>query len=188
MDFIFNYNEPVPENNIPCDYLCPIVIQVPCATDLQIAEHDTPAKVSNISTNHEYAEPICSNPTDRKRDKINKKKIKQIQKNQIAHEWSITCLHSNTVSKKCSVSILKPTDIHTFKTNLCELTSKIEQDKPLLTMMKIDRPINTDRRKGNKKEKTVVIYYLPTEKGDIVQVCSIAFTGITRITKRRLNI
>lgn len=55
-------------------------------------------------------------------------------------------------------------------------------------MMKIDRPINTDRRKRNKKEKTVVIYYLPTEKGDIVQVCSIAFTGITRITKRRLNI
>jgi len=54
--------------------------------------------------------------------------------------------------------------------------------------MKIDRPIRTNRRKGNKKEKTVVIYYLPTEKGDIVQVCSIAFTGITRITKRRLNI
>jgi len=59
MDFIFNYDEPVPENNIPLDDLCPIVIQVPCATDLQIAEHDTPAKVSNISSNPEYAEPIC---------------------------------------------------------------------------------------------------------------------------------
>lgn len=188
MDFIYNNDESIPKNNAPLDDSTPIVIQIPCTTDLQITEHDTPAKVSNISTNPEYAEPVQTNPSGRKRNKINQKKIRQIQKNKIPHEWFITCTHSNNVSKKCSVSILKPADINTFKTNLCELSSKIEQDKFLLTMMTIKCPLRTDRRKGNKEEKPVIIYYLPTEKGDLLQICSIAFTGITRITKRRLNI
>ncbi|KAL4085284.1 hypothetical protein QTP88_027143 [Uroleucon formosanum] len=123
MDFIYNNDEPVPDNNTPLNDLFPIVIQIPCTTDLQITEHDTPAKVSNVSTNPEYAEPVQTNPS--------------------------------------------------------------EQNKFLLTMMKVKCPIRTDRRKGNKEEKTVIVYYLPTEKGDLLQVCSIAFTDITRITKRR---
>ncbi|KAL4142538.1 hypothetical protein QTP88_004979 [Uroleucon formosanum] len=188
MDFIYNNDEPVPDNNTLLNDLFPIVIQIPCTTDLQITEHDTPAEVSNVSTNPEYAEPVQTNPSGRKRNKINQKKIKQIQLNKIPHEWFITCPYSNNVSKKCNVSILKPTDISAFKTNLCGLSSKIEQDKFLLTMMKIKCPIRTDRRKGNKEEKTVIVYYLRTEKGDLLQVCSIAFTDITRITKRRLNI
>ncbi|XP_022166413.1 uncharacterized protein LOC111030967 [Myzus persicae] len=189
MDFIYNNDELVPDNNTPLDDLFPIVIQIPCTTDLDhVTEHDTPAKVSNISSNPEYAEPVQTNPSGRKRNKKNQKKIKQIKLNKIPHEWLITCPHSNKISKKCNVSILKPTDISAFKTNLCDLSSKIEQDKFLLTMMKIKCPIRTDRRKGNKEEKTVIVYYLPTEKGDLLQICSIAFTDITRITKRRLNI
>lgn len=35
--------------------------------------------------------------------------------------------------------------------------------------------------------KTALIYYLLTEKCDLIQVCLIALTGITRITKRQLN-
>jgi len=88
MDFIYNNDEPVPDNNAPLDGLFPIVIQIPCTTDLQITEHDTPAKVSNISTNPEYAEPVQINPSGRKRNKINQKKVRQIQLNKIPHDWS----------------------------------------------------------------------------------------------------
>ncbi|KAL4085276.1 hypothetical protein QTP88_027135 [Uroleucon formosanum] len=63
MDFIYNNDEPVPDNNTPLNDLFPIVIQIPCTTDLQITEHDTPAKVSNVSTNPEYAEPVQTNPS-----------------------------------------------------------------------------------------------------------------------------
>jgi len=48
--------------------------------DLQITEHDTPAKVSNISTDPEYAEPVQTNPCGRKRNKINQKKRKKYSK------------------------------------------------------------------------------------------------------------
>lgn len=157
----------------------PIVIQVPAVSDgiyhntvidhnividyNIVIDHNTPAKISNISTDPEYAEPVQMTLNGRKRNKSNKKKQNQILKNIIPHKWFIKCPHINNVSQNCNVSFLKPVDIDNFKLNLCELSTKIDQDKFLLTMMKIERPKRTDRRQGNKKEKTVVTYYLPTE-------------------------
>lgn len=55
-------------------------------------------------------------------------------------------------------------------------------------MLGIKKPQRRNRGKGIRQEKTVVSYFVPTEKGDLIQVCLNAFVGITSITRRRLNI
>jgi len=54
--------------------------------------------------------------------------------------------------------------------------------------MNIEKPKRRNRDKGIRQERTVVSYFVPTEKGDLIQVYLNAFVGITSITRRQLNI
>lgn len=54
--------------------------------------------------------------------------------------------------------------------------------------MNIKKPKRRNRGKGIRQERTVVSYFVTTEKGDLIQVCLNVFVGITPITRRRLNI
>jgi len=166
-----------------------IVIEVPPdnlqRTELQV---NTPAKNSCLSTDNEYLEPVVVITSGRKRNKINERKCAQGLRHQLPKTWVVCCPHKDISSSKCNVASLVTSDIQCFKNNLCLLNKKIDQDKFLLTMMTIEKPKRKNRGKGIRQERTVVSYFVPTEKGDLIQVCLNAFVGITSITRRRLNI
>jgi len=68
------------------------------------------------------------------------------------------------------------------------LSSKIQQDKFILTFLAVTRPKRTNRRKPNSTLRNVIKYYLPNNKGDRIPVCITSFTQITTFTRRRLNL
>lgn len=51
-------------------------------------------------------------------------------------------------------------------------------------MMNIEKPKRRNRGKGIRQERTVISYFVPTEKGDLIQVCLNAFFRITSLTRR----
>lgn len=88
----------------------------------------------------------------------------------------------------CRVSELSKEDLTDFKQNLCKLTTKIEQDKFLITMMTVSDVKRTDRKKTNRSYRMVVKYFIPHIRGNLIPVCLDAFSSVTSITRRRLNI
>lgn len=120
---------------------------------------------------------------------INKKKQKKIEKNTLPSTWEIKCSHANkSNSKVCRVSEL--TDIIAFKSNLCKIVGKIDQDKFLLTMMSVSFPKRLDRKKTNSSTRIVTKYFIPTTDGNnnLLKVYADVFRSITTVSRRRLNI
>jgi len=79
-----------------------------------------------------------------------------------------------------------------FKQNLRSLESKIDQDKFLISMMTVQNPLRTDRRKINESrnnsiDRNTVKYCIPTKEGKI-PVCAAVFSSITSISRKRFNI
>lgn len=86
------------------------------------------------------------------------------------------------------VSVLTNIDIEHFRKKLWDFNKKIDQDKFLLTLMEVKRPKKTNQSKRIRQERTVIYYFIPKEKGDLIRVCLNAFVGITSITRKRLNL
>jgi len=139
----------------------------------------------------EYNDPILEIEGGRKRKLINKKKQKKIEKNTLPSTWEIKCSHANKSNPKvCRVSELTEEDIIAFKSNLCKIVGKIDQDKFLLTMMSVSFPKRLDRRKTNNSTRIVTKYFIPTTDGEnnMLKVCANVFCSITAVSRRRLNI
>jgi len=86
------------------------------------------------------------------------------------------------------INELSEEDLTDFKHNLYKLTTKIEQDKFLITMMTVSDVKRTDRKKTNRSHRMVVKYFIPPLRGNLIPVCLDAFSSVTSITRRRLNI
>lgn len=105
--------------------------------------------------------------------------------------WEIKCSHANKSNLTvCRVAELTEEDIIAFKTNLCKIVGKIDQDKFLLTMMSVSFPKRIDRKKSNNSTRIVTKYFIPTINGDniMLKVCADVFCSITSVSRRRLNI
>lgn len=163
----------------------PIIVVVP--------QHE----VANASTSFTFLDPEYSENIEivnggRKKKKINKRKIDQHNRNIIKPDLIINCAHKNKSKPFCKVSEIDVQCLNIFKQNLCSLESKIDQDKFLISMMTIQKPLRTDRRKINKTkinsiDRNTVKYYIPTKEGKIA-VCASAFRSISSISRKRLNI
>lgn len=98
---------------------------------------------------------------------IYKKKQKKIEKNTLPSTWEIKCSHANKSNPKvCRVSELTEEDMIAFKSNLCKIVGKIDQDKFLLTVMSVSFPKRLDRKKTNKSTRIVTKYFIPTTDGE----------------------
>jgi len=144
--------------------------------------------VTNCELKNKNVEPLTVNLDEKKSKQISLKKCAQNLRNRIPKKWTVNCLHKDANSSRCKVASLTKNDIECFKNDLCQLTSKIDQDKFLLTLMTVEKPKRTNRGKGIRQERTVVTYFIPNNKGKNIQVCLNAFVKITTITRRRLNI
>lgn len=105
---------------------------------------------NSINSDPEYTDPIKETEGGRKRNKSNKRKEKQIQKNKLPDNYILSCAHVEEVnknSKSCSILKLTHKDIMTFKNNLCTLSSKVEQDKFVLTLMEVRKAKRTNQKK-----------------------------------------
>lgn len=131
------------ENDAPNS--CPIIIQVPSENALlqistvnqnpdvdyilpDIDNYFVPA-MELILENSINSDPIKETVGERKWNKSNKRKEKQIQKNKLPDNYILSCAHVEEVnknSKACSILKLTHEDIMTFKNNLCTLSSKVE--------------------------------------------------------------
>lgn len=156
--------------------------------------HSTPAKRSILGSDPEYKEETQIVNGGRKRGKINKRKEKQLERNRIKSEWSFTidnaCNHTKEEKKYnvCNKFDLLEEDIMSIRKLLSIIDLKVDQDKFILTMMVIQSPKRTDRRKKDRKERNTIIYYMPKKSGERIRVCVSAFSNITSFTKRRLTI
>lgn len=107
--------------------------------------------------------------------------------------FEMKCKHikSSTSTTICKLkSLLTYEDCKIFNKNLCDIQSKIEQDKFLLSFMTIDKAQRTNRKKMNSKRITRAVYkyFIPTSEGERVHVCLDAFLSVTTTTRRRINI
>lgn len=145
--------------------------------------------LSLISSDPEFPEPVKVVVHGRKRNLINQKKQKQLIKNHINSDWSFenNCGHKEP-NIQCQIFKLSIEDLNLFRYNLSKLSSKIQQDKFILTFLAVTRPKRTNRRKPNSTLRNVIKYYLPNNKGDRIPVCITSFTQITTFTRRRLNL
>jgi len=101
-----------------------------------------------IDPESEYINPIVVVETGRKRSIQNKKKDIQLKKNSLPFTYEIRCVHQNISKNKiCYISELTKDNLDAFKSYLCSLTSKIEQDKYILTLMNIGIAKRTERKK-----------------------------------------
>jgi len=71
---------------------------------------------------------------------------------------------------------------------LASIPDKINQDRFLLDMMSITNVQKKDRRKTNREDRLHVNYFIPNAKGDKIRVCVNAFSSITTINRKRLNL
>ncbi|CAI6352095.1 unnamed protein product [Macrosiphum euphorbiae] len=76
----------------------------------------------------------------------------------------------------------------TFKNNLCALSSKVEQDTFVLTLMEVRKAKRTNNKKTTRNDRVATKYFIPNVNGDMINVCAHAFSDITSLTRRRLNI
>jgi len=140
----------------------------------------------------EYSENIEIVNEGRKRQKINKRKIDQYNRNIIKPGLIINCIHKDKSKPFCKVSEIDPQCLNIFKQNLRSLESKIDQDKFLISMMTVQKPLRTDRRKinetkNNSTDRNTIKYCIPTKEGKI-PVCAAVFSSINSISRKRLNI
>lgn len=167
----------------------PIIIN----NDKDVLNKSFVSAMLSITTDPEYNEPITKVTGGRKRFKANQKKLKQLKHNCIEEKWSIECNHQESSTKMfCKVKELSDIDIVTFKKNLCNLNTKIDQDKFLLNFLSISNPNRKNRRKeenqSNTKDRLVIRYVIPSVNEGMIPVCSKSFTSITSISRRRLNL
>lgn len=149
--------------------------------------YNTPAKYSGLTINPECVEPIVVISSGSKVNKINQRKYAQRLRNQISKKWAKTCSHKDASLNKCKVALLTQIDIESFKNYLCLINKMIDQDKFLLTMMTIKKPKRTNQDNRFHQKRIIINYFIPTEKGDLINVCLNAFVKITSITHERLN-
>lgn len=141
----------------------------------------------------EYRDPIKETLGGRKRNILNKRNQKQIMNNTLPNNYSLNCPHveigenSNTFGI-CSISLLTHEDIMTFKKHLCSLPSKINQDKFVLTMMKVRNAKRTKRKNTLRSDRVTTKYFIPNLSGDMLNACAQAFSDVTSIKRRRLNL
>ncbi|XP_060880782.1 uncharacterized protein LOC132952496 [Metopolophium dirhodum] len=164
----------------------PIIIVVP---QLEVANASTD-NMEELILDPEYSENIEVVNGGRKRQKINKRKIDQYNRNIIKPGLVINCIHKD--KPFCKVSEIDPQCLNIFKENLRSLKSKIDQDKFIIAMMTVQKPLKTDRRKinetkNNLTDRNTIKYFIPTKEGKI-PVCAAVFSSITSISRKRLNI
>lgn len=76
-------------------------------------------------------------------------KEKQLQRNIIPRELELKCNHTEMINKNVyRGSELSEEDLTDFKQNLCKLTTKIEQDKFLFTVITVSDVKLTDHKKN----------------------------------------
>ncbi|KAL4107142.1 hypothetical protein QTP88_000135 [Uroleucon formosanum] len=153
---------------------------------IDIKPTKSPTKIYSID--EEYSDPILVKDGGRKRQKVNRKLAAKLAKHQLQTDFIISCKHNDKSSLFCKVFEISLEDIKNFKFKLCSETSKIEQDKILISYMWIIKPKRTNRRTDlSKNDRLVVKYFIPL-KNEKKPVCAKAFSDITGITRRRLNI
>jgi len=143
---------------------------------------------TKFSIDGEYYDLIIVKDGGRKRQKVNKKLAAKLEKHQLKLDFIINCKHKDKSSSFCKVFEINLEDIESFKFKLCSETLKIEQDKFLLSYMWIEKPKRTNRWANlSKNNRLVVKYFIPLEN-EKIPVCAKAFSDITGMTRRRLNI
>jgi len=169
--------------NVGINYVEPLVEPV--------SVQSTPEKMSMLSSNPEYQEPVKTVLNGRKQTKTNKRKEKQMIKNCITSNWIFlkNCGHKeNNQNAGCKIDELSVEEVYAFRKNLSDLINKIDQDKFILTMISISLPTRTDRHKSTRKKRNVIKYFVPNKIGVKIPVCLKTFSHITNFTPRRLNI
>lgn len=121
--------------------------------------------VSNVSINNdndpEYIDQVIETNGGRKRKIINKRKNVQLKRNNIPGGYELKCNHTEMIKiNVCRVSELSEEDLIDFKKNLCKLTTKIDQDKFLLTMMTVCDAKRINRKKTDRSHRIVVKYFI----------------------------
>lgn len=181
-------------NNIPTHSVSNILDTVNPTPNLLVNTsisnfQSSPSKLSSISSDPEFPEPVKVVVHGRKQDSINQKKQKQLVKNHINSDWSFenNCGHKEP-NIQCQIFKLQIEDLNSFCYKLSKLSNKIQQDKFILTFLSVTRHKRTNRRKPNTTVRKVIKYYLPNIKGDRIPVCITSFTQITTFTRRRLNL
>lgn len=146
-----------------------ILIEVPPETSFPLASqyntsplHEASFINNSISTpaksNPEYTEPVLSVIGGRKRNIVNRKKQKQLEKNKISADWIfIDCGHvEKSKNSLCKVYNLSLDDMNIFRKNISIINNKIEQDKFILTMITINSAKDTRRHTTPRALRTYV--------------------------------
>lgn len=108
-------------------------------------------------------------------------------RNTLNSKWELTCSHiEKSRPTVCRVSELLEEGITEFKNNL--ITDKIEQDKYLLSMITVAKAKRFEPKKTNRPPRIVANYFIPVIMGNMQKVFAEAFSSITSISRRRLNI
>lgn len=176
-NILLNNDLDVPSNNI-----------IPEQIDLSL---NNLTNVPMLISDPEYIDEITCVAGGRKKKIIHQKQLKKIAKNHIENNWQLNnCSHieSPEIVSVCKVSKLTHDDINIFKNKLTDISEKVKQDRFLLDMMSVSKVKRTDRRKTNRKERILINYFIPTKEGDKYRVCLNAFSSITSIKRKRLNI
>lgn len=148
-----------------------------------------PVSDSSIDNDPEYIDGILEVDGGRKRNKVNKKNEIKLIKNKLPNEWTVKCIHKDQIKATvCNIALLSADEISTFKNNVYRCTSKIEQDKFILTFVKVSAPKRFNRKKTDRINRTVTNYFIPAINGVMVKVCGVAFSSVTSLSKRRLNL
>lgn len=101
----------------------------------------------------------------------NKREEEKLKRNIITSGWEIKCNNTVMIKKNaCRVSELSEEDFTDFNQNLCKLSTKIDQDKFLLTMMTICDVKRINRKKTNRSHRMVVKYFIPPIRGELIPV------------------
>jgi len=144
---------------------------------------------SSFNSDPEYIDCIMEINGGRKINKVNKKEQKKIINNNLTNEWTVKCIHKDKIKATvCHVSLLSSDEISSFKNNLCSCPIKIDQDKFILTFLNVSVPKRTNRKTTNRMNQTVTYYFIPASNGNMVKVCGEAFSSITSLNRRRLNL
>lgn len=136
----------------------------------------------------EYIDEINIVYGGRKKKTIHQRQIRKNMKNKIEKTWIINYIHKEKPSTVCNVSTIEYDSIDKFKCLLASLPDKIKQDRLLLDMMSITNVQRKDRRKTDREDRLLINYFIPNAQGEKVRVCLNAFTSITTINRKRLNL
>lgn len=141
-----------------------------------------------LDENAEYIDNVHTVDGGRKKKSKNQRLLKKNERNLIAKTWELNCSHKEKASSVCQVANIGYQYIDKFKCSLANIHEKTNQDQFLLNMMSFNSLKRKDRRTSNRGDRLNVKYYIPTADKEKTRICLNAFSSITTIKRKRLNL